>query len=279
VISPHTQELDWLTAAALGAIQGIAEFLPISSSGHLSLAQSWLGLDPAIAGHRFNIVLHAGTLAAVLWVFRSDLFELIRSLFQPVDRGPHVRPARRTFSALVLATLPLGLVLVPGVEDLLVAMESRPRWVGVALLVTAAVLFFSHRKQPPNDLRSSPPSLLHSVLIGVAQMISVAPGISRSGSTIAAGLALGMGRARAARFSFLLSIPAIGGASAKELLSIISDEGSAPVDTGVFAIGFFVSLGTGLFALRSLLKLIERVGMLPFVPYLIAVGLTSILLS
>jgi undecaprenyl-diphosphatase len=267
-------ELGYGLAAFLGALQGVAEFLPISSSGHLSLAEAWLGIDAAAAGHRFNIVVHAGTLLAVLLVYRRDLIDLVRGLFDAAA----VPWARPMWLALIVGSLPLVVVLIPGVEELVVRMEGEVRWIGGALLLTAALLAFTHRTRPPSDDSDQPPRIGHALLIGFAQLIAVTPGVSRSGSTIAAGLALGLGRARAARFSFLLSIPAITAATGKEALDLLGGDTSLPVDPGPFALGFAVSFTVGLVSLQLLLRLIEKVGMMPFVPYLALLGAIAIVL-
>ena len=277
MISSPGVELGYGLAAFLGAVQGVAEFLPFSSSGHLSLAEAWLGVDAESAGHSFNIVVHAGTLLAVLLVYRRDLLDLLRGLAR--DPGPELAWVRPMWLALIVGSLPLGLVLVPGVEELVVRMEGEVRWVGGALLVTAALLGFTHRRTVPNDDAREPLPVGRALLIGCAQLLAVTPGISRSGSTIAAGLALGLGRARAARFSFLLSIPAITAATAKEALDLLTSDAPLHVDAGPFALGFGVSFAVGLASLQLLLKLIERVGMLPFVPYLVLLGATAILVG
>jgi undecaprenyl-diphosphatase len=268
-------ELGYGLAAFLGALQGVAEFLPISSSGHLSLAEAWLGVDAEAAGHSFNIVVHAGTLLAVLLVYRRDLVELCRGLFD-AEAVPWARPM---WLALILGSLPLGLVLIPGVEDAVVAMESNVRAVGLALLLTAGLLAFSHRRVTPIDDPVEPPTPAQVLVIGIAQLLAVAPGVSRSGSTIAAGLALGLGRARAARFSFLLSIPAITAATGKEALGLLTSEAPLSFDPGPFALGFAVSFVVGLASLSLLLRLIERVGLLPFVPYLLALGTIALIVG
>ena len=262
-------------AAALGALQGVTEFLPISSSGHLSLAQRWLGVDAAAAGHRFNIVVHAGTLLAVVWVYRGELLRLLRSL-APGGEGR----SRRMILALAIGTLPLACALVPTVEGAVVAIEGRPAWIGGGLLVTALLLAFTHFARAPVDDPDATPTPLQSLLIGLCQLGAIVPGISRSGATIAAALALGMPRLPAARFSFLLSIPAILGASLKEILDLLQAPASAaPVDPLPFVVGLLVSFVVGLASLRLLVHLLVRVGLLPFVPYLIAVGLAAIFLA
>ncbi|PRQ06747.1 undecaprenyl-diphosphate phosphatase [Enhygromyxa salina] len=268
-------ELGYGLAAFLGAVQGVAEFLPISSSGHLSLAEAWLGVDAEAAGHSFNIVVHAGTLLAVLVVFRRDLAELVRGLLDPQA----IAWARPMWLALIIGSLPLGVVLLPGVEELVVRMEGEVRWIGAALILTAALLAFTHRSRPPTDDRASAPRLQHALLIGCAQLLAVTPGVSRSGSTIAAGLALGLGRARAARFSFLLSIPAITAATGKEALDLLGGDAPTHVAAGPFALGFVVSFAVGLVSLQLLLRLIEKVGMLPFVPYLAVLGTIALVVG
>jgi undecaprenyl-diphosphatase len=268
-------ELGYGLAAFLGALQGIAEFLPISSSGHLSLAESWLGVDAHAAGHSFNIVVHAGTLLAVLLVYRRDLVDLVRGLFDPQA----VTWARPMWLAMIVGSLPLGLVLVPGVEDAVVAMESNVRAIGGALLLTAALLAFTHRRVTPSDDEQQPPSRMQAVKIGLAQLLAVTPGISRSGSTIAAGLALGLGRARAARFSFLLSIPAITAATGKEALELLTADTPLQFDPGPFALGFAVSFAVGLASLSLLLRMLARVGLAPFVPYLVVLGVIALIVG
>lgn len=262
-------------AAFLGALQGVAEFLPISSSGHLSLAESWLGIDAHAAGHTFNIVVHAGTLLAVLLIYRRDLIELVRGLFD----AQAAAWARPMWLALIVGSLPLAVVLIPGVEDAVVRMEGNVRAIGAALLITAALLAFTHRRVPPVDEERQPPSAGQAIKIGLAQLIAVAPGISRSGSTIAAGLACGLGRARAARFSFLLSIPAITAATGKEALELLTSDAPLQFDPGPFALGFVVSFAVGLASLSLLLRIITRVGMAPFVPYLLVLGTIALVLG
>lgn len=276
--------LDPALAAALGALQGVAEFLPISSSGHLALAQQWLGIDPAAAGHTFNIVVHAGTLLAVLTFYSRDLAALVRALFNlssapgpeapaPTDSDPvpHAE-ARALLIALLVGTLPLALALAPTVEHAVIAAEGAPRWIAAGFLITAALLAFSHRRRGRIGQRAVP-TAWQGLLIGLAQLVAILPGISRSGATMAAALGLGLGRLPAARFSFLLSIPAILGASAKESLDVYQQGTSAAIDPTAFAVGFVVSFLVGSLTLRMLVALLVRVGLLPFVPYLVGLGL------
>lgn len=288
-----TPELTPGLAAALGALQGVAEFLPISSSGHLALAESVAGLDPAAVGHSFNIVVHAGTLLAVLLHYRADLLALARAVLRPghvlktmsdetgsESQGcAHVQAQRALLLALVIGTLPLAAALAPPVEAVVIAAEHQPRAVGACFLVTAAMLVFAHvrtlRRRDAHDL----PRPWQALVIGVAQLLAILPGISRSGSTMAAAMGLGLGRLPAARFSFLLAIPAILGASLKEVVDLVRGGAPEAVDPLAFAIGFLVSFAVGLATLRVLLVMLVRVGVLPFVPYLVVLGLIVLALG
>lgn len=286
-------ELSPALAAALGALQGVAEFLPISSSGHLALAESLAGLDPAAVGHSFNIVVHAGTLLAVLLHYRADLLALARAALraEPSHQdmsnatGPlgHALTDTQSYRALLLAlvigTLPLAAALAPPVEAVVIAAEHHPRAVGACFLVTAAALVFAElRTRRQRDTREVP-RVWQALLIGLAQLLAILPGISRSGATIAAAMALGLGRLPAARFSFLLAIPAILGASLKEAVDLVQGGAPGSLDPLAFAIGFLVSFLVGVATLRVLLVMLVRVGVLPFVPYLVVLALVVLALG
>jgi undecaprenyl-diphosphatase len=297
-------------AAALGALQGVAEFLPISSSGHLALAERLFGIDPAAAGHSFNIVVHAGTLVAVLLFYREDLKALLRAVLQPrqvpiehhrpaepaeplaiaedLVAGPGPRPsppldvvpnrvgppintARALLLALIVATLPLALALTDTVEHIVLTAEGSTHYIAAGFIATALLLAFSHARSSLSGLEAPRP--WQGLLIGLAQLVAILPGVSRSGTTMAAAMALGLGRLPAARFSFLLSIPAILGASLKEALALWEHGADAAIDPAAFALGFAVSFAVGTLTLRALMQLLVRVGLLPFVPYLLALGL------
>lgn len=299
-------------AAALGALQGVAEFLPISSSGHLALAERWFGVDPAAAGHSFNIVVHAGTLVAVLLFYREDLRALLRAVVQrrqvpiqhhehvpnvpdeplalaedladgpgprpapPLDVlpnrvGPPINTARALLLGLIVATLPLMFALTGTVEYVVLTAEGNTHYIAAGFLVTAVLLAFSHSRTDISRLEAPRP--WQALVIGLSQLVAILPGISRSGSTMAAAMALGLGRLAAARFSFLLSIPAILGASLKEGIDLWQHGPGAEIDPAAFALGFATSFAVGTLTLRALMTLLVRVGLLPFVPYLLLLGL------
>ncbi len=299
-------------AAALGALQGVAEFLPISSSGHLALAERWFGVDPTAAGHSFNIVVHAGTLVAVLLFYREDLRALLRAVVQrrqvpiqhhehvpnvpdeplalaedladgpgprpapPLDVlpnrvGPPINTARALLLGLIVATLPLVFALTDTVEYVVLTAEGNTHYIAAGFLVTAVLLAFSHSRTDISRLEAPRP--WQALVIGLSQLVAILPGISRSGSTMAAAMALGLGRLAAARFSFLLSIPAIIGASLKEAIDLWQHGAGAEIDPAAFALGFATSFAVGTLTLRALMTLLVRVGLLPFVPYLLLLGL------
>jgi len=228
-----------LTAGILAFVQGLTEFLPVSSSGHLVLAGSLLGLPEGDLS--FDILVHLGTLIAVLAVYARD----IRELMSGVLKGK--REDLRLAGLLVLGSIPAGAVGFL-LSDRIESLFGNPAIVSGMLLVTGCVLFatkFSgkgHRNEP------GPGSAL---LIGAAQALAILPGISRSGLTISAGLATGVVRERAARFSFLLSVPAILGAALLDLTAS-SDGGSISMSAAV--VGLAVAAVTGYIALRLLIR-------------------------
>jgi len=250
---------EFISAALLGVVQGLTEFLPVSSSGHLVLFQQWLPVagDPIA----FDLALHLGTLLPVLWVYRADLIGIARDA--TVGEGPwRHRPGVRLLALLVVATLPtaaIGLTL----EDVFEVLFHNTTAVGVAFAITGTVLWLSGRTQA-GSTSAADLSPGRAAAIGLAQGLAITPGISRSGSTIAAGLLLGMQREDAARFSFLLSIPAIGGAFVLKMgdMDLNADA------LGPMAVGILTSAISGYIALRVLLKLVRAGDFSKFAYYL-----------
>ena len=225
-----------LNAVLLGLIQGVAEFLPISSSGHLAIAEHLLGQTGAaeIPGF-FDVLLHLGTLAAVFAAYWQDIRDMIREFFDGIGdlaRGSTpspVPPARRMILLIIAGTLPLFAVLP--VKDLVEGLGDNMYFVAGALLVTGCLLFASdHVRKGRKTERTA--TLADVLLVGAAQAVATCPGISRSGTTITAGCFVGFERKFAVRFSFLLSIPAILGAnilSLKDALEAGVEWGAVPV--------------------------------------------------
>ncbi|MDP6934542.1 MAG: undecaprenyl-diphosphate phosphatase [Myxococcota bacterium] len=263
-----------LAALLLGVLQGLTEFLPVSSSGHLVLLQQFV---PVSGDHvAFDLALHVGTLVPVLWVFRHDL---IRIVVDPVaGQGPwREREGVRVAFWVLLASIPtaaIGLGMSPFFDSLYNAQgaEGRVRvlgTVGVAFAVTGALLWATRRAGDGNRGLAGI-GWWQALLIGVIQGLAITPGISRSGSTIALALFLGLERGVAARYSFLLSIPAILGGALLEL----GDVDAAGLAWGPLALGMLAAGLTGYGALRLLVRMVEAGELSRFSWYLwvLAVG-------
>ncbi|MCD5417627.1 undecaprenyl-diphosphate phosphatase [Candidatus Bipolaricaulota bacterium] len=249
----------------LGIVQGLTEFLPVSSSAHLVLAQEILGVDPP--GLLLEAVLHLGTVLAVLVLFRRDLYALLQGLV--VKRRD---AERRYIIFLVLATIPIvlaGLLAEEAVERAFASILL----VGIALLVTGGMLFIADWAQ--RRTHRSTINGIDSLAIGIAQAAALIPGISRSGATISIGLLRGVRAREAARFSFLLSLPAILGASGFKLYRALSD--NADIPWSGLIIGGAVAAVVGVIAIKFLLAMLMRGKLKAFGVYCIAVGLIAIL--
>ena len=256
-----------LESVLLGAIQGIAEFLPISSSGHLALAGYFMKLNnvPIL----FDICLHVATLAAVCIVFRKQLGKLFCVLGRFIIRKPadDDGPGQKTILALLIATAATGIIGF-AIKD--VAENLSPFFIACCLVVTGVLLLFSGRYQPKSA--KAVPGPVQALIIGIAQGIGVLPGISRSGSTIAASLFTGIDRKNAGEFSFLLSIPAILAAFILELKDADTLMGSVTVLP--LLIGMITAFVVGYFSLKFLLGVINRGKLGWFALYLIPAGIT-----
>ena len=274
--------MSYLSAILLGLVQGIAEFLPISSSGHLSIFQQFFQLADVEHDHMFfDVLLHLGTLVAVFVAYRKDIAELLREFFSmihlrklPAGTKPDI-PARRTILMIILATLPLVLVLP--IKDHVEKLYQNTFFIAFALGITGLLLFLSDRlTQGTKNARNA--TLTDALLVGLSQAVAVVPGLSRSGTTISAGLARGFERTFAVKFSFLLSIPAVLGAN---LLSIV-DALRSDFDTSllpVYLVGVLVAMVSG-YAAISLLRYIARKGRFGgFAYYCWGAGIVTLILS
>jgi undecaprenyl-diphosphatase len=262
--------IEWWQALCLAIIQGLTEFLPVSSSAHLLLPSLLLGWQDQ--GLAFDVAVHFGTLTAVLWYFRRELQQLAAGLLEAVAQG-RGNASSREVSFLALATLP---AMLAGFA--LNAYMDRLRTVPVLACSTvffALVLAYADR-QVRKDAKKSVNSYAAALLIGLAQAIALIPGTSRSGITITAGLLLGLSREAAARFSFLLSIPIIAGAALLKSLELLASE--TPIYWPVLALATTVAALSAYACIALFLRLIERVGMLPFVIYRLLLGLALLLL-
>lgn len=273
--------MKWIEAVILGVVQGLTEFLPVSSSGHLVLFQHLFGLmEPELL---FDICVHVGTLAAVLAVFHKDVVKLIKTLVQAPGLIRAAGGIRALFSShaefrlmvmIVLGCIPtalLGVMFAKMAEQLFGTI-----WlVGVALMITGTFLWFTRRREATGrDIKEM--RLKDAFMIGLVQGLAIVPGISRSGATISAALYLGVDRELAGRFSFLLAIPAILGAL---VLGLDSEAFHTSLPAGKILVGSLVAAAVGYAALVVLLKMVRKGQLHRFSVYCWMVGIGAILIS
>lgn len=266
-------------AFILALIQGLCEFLPVSSSGHLALAQAMFGLEePEVA---FDIVLHLATLLAVVFFYRRAIFELLLELKCLPDLIKGGAPTFKTFYQtrpnfrfcvfVCLASLPTAIIGL-AFKDIFIYVSTSTLFVGCALLVTGSVLKISGKFSGDSGRDILDMRLKDALIIGLAQGVAITPGISRSGSTISAALILGLRRELATRFSFIVSIPAIVGALVLELRHGFDSSFSA----FSFALGFATAGLSGYLALKLLVYIIKKNSFGKFAYYCWVVGLLAI---
>jgi len=241
--------VDVFEAVLLGVVQGLTEFLPISSSAHLILARAFTGWDPDRFGLAFDVALHVGTLVAVLVFFRADLVAMVRAV--PGALGANPGPDGRRLRLIALGTVPI--VIVGGLWNEAAEAATRTPFVAAtALLVGASLLLLIERigSQGRDELSLGPRGAL---AVGVAQALALVPGVSRSGATIATGMVFGVRRDAAARFAFLLSVPAILAAAAKATLDLEA-AGWAGVDVRLFLVGMVTSAVVGYVTVKYFIR-------------------------
>lgn len=251
-------------AIVLAIVQGLTEFLPISSTGHLSLARWLFGWDDP--GLDFDVAVHLGTLGAILFAFRREIVGVLRGLRTPVaPMVDDLHPRRLVWLGLI-ATVPIVIVGALLYEQLGNDLRG-PTTAGVFLLVTAALIggseFISRRLARQRELSSLRDR--DALIIGLAQCLAILPGISRSGVCIAAGMSLGLGRTAATRWAFWLSIPALAGAGVLAIRAVLTE--SEPVHEPTLVLAAAISFVTGLVAIRALLWLVRGRSLVPFAVY------------
>ncbi len=253
-------------ALLLGIVQGLTEFLPVSSSGHLALFTSLLGADGlAEENLLFALLVHAATALATIIVFRKDIKELSLGVFQKQNKN-----ARLFVGYIIVSMIPAIGVGLFFEKEITALFGNNLALVGVMLCITAVLLFITDRAPE----KKQPLTFGIALIIGVAQAIAILPGISRSGATIATALLIGIARPEAARFSFLMVIPLIFGSMAKSLL----DHGAASFDVShVFplVVGFVAALVSGVFACTWMIALVKRSKLSYFAVYCLIVGVAA----
>ncbi|MER8186797.1 undecaprenyl-diphosphate phosphatase [Kitasatospora sp. NPDC094015] len=266
--------IDWFHGAVLGLIQGLTEFLPISSSAHLRVFSALLGWDDP--GAAFTAVTQLGTEAAVLIYFRKDIAAIVSAwtvaLVRPERRQD---PNARLGWFVIIGTLPIGLIGA-AFQDTIETSLRDLRVIGTTLIVFGLILAVADRSRAVRHARPiSSLTLPHAVGYGLAQALALIPGVSRSGGTISAGLLLGYSREAAARYSFLLAVPAVLASGTLELFKI--GEGPAPA-WGPTLLATAIAFVVGYAAIAWFLKYISRNSFLPFVVYRVLLGVALIVL-
>jgi len=271
-----------LSSVLLGLIQGVAEFLPISSSGHLSIAQNLLGIQAAGEDNLFfTVLLHLGTLAAVFVAYWGDVVDMVREFFAAISDLIHHRttihtpPARRLLLMVIVGTLPLFLVLP--FQDLLEKLTTNMAFIGCALIFTGVLLFFSDRVHRGHKTEKTA-TMRDTLLVGAAQAIATCPGISRSGMTICAGTFLGFDRRYAVRFSFLLSIPAVLGANLLDAVKVAGGQTEMP-PLSVCLAGVLTAAVSGYLCIRLIRMIADKGRFGWFAYYCWAAGAATLILN
>lgn len=267
-------------AILMGIIQGVAEFLPISSSGHLALFQQFFGMRDVESEYMlFTVLLHFGTLISVLIVYWRDVVDMIREFFLGIaalagkDNGAPPPPARRMVMLIIIATLPLFVMVF--LQDAVNALFSNSIMVSLALLATGCILFFSDRMARGRKTAKNA-TVADALIVGCGQALAVIPGLSRSGTTISVGMMRGFDRSFAVRFSFLMSMPAIVGANILELKDAV-ESGINMAELPMYLVGVVVAAVVGYFAIRLVKMLSDKGKFGKFAYYCWVVGLGSLI--
>ena len=260
--------MDWFQALILGLIQGLTEYLPVSSSGHLTIGQEILGISGG-DNLMFDVAVHVATVCSTLVVLWSEIEWIVKGLFK-CELNDETRYALN----ILVSMIPVGIVGVFFKDEVEAIFGSGLLIVGIMLLVTASLLAFSYYAKPRQKEKIS---LKDAFIIGVAQACAVMPGLSRSGSTIATGLLLGNKKERLAQFSFLMVIPPIlgevllDGVKAVKGVDVFGDIGTLPL-----IVGFVAAFASGCFACKWMINIVKRGKLIYFAAYCAVAGLVAI---
>src|SRR6478672_7045011 len=262
----------YVQALVMGIVQGLTEFLPVSSSGHLVIVPYLFGWDdPFINSLAFSVMLHMGTLIALLVYFRADWVRLVPAGFATIrDRSFHDDPDRRLAWLLVAATIPAAIVGFL-LNDLIETSFRQVGLVAVTLVIGAVVLWLADR-WGKRDREIADVTFPIATGIGIAQALALVPGISRSGISISAGRLVGLDRPAAARFSFLMAMPVTLGAGAFEIRKLIAGEAGVTIETMPLIVGLVASLIAGLIAIHFMLRYLRTRSLAVFVWYRVALA-------
>lgn len=271
-----------LQALLLGLIQGLTEYLPVSSSGHLEIGKMLLDIDPEAGGLQFDIIVHIATVLATIVVLMKEISWVLRGMFR-FEWNDETKYALN----IIISMIPVGIVglcFKDSIEALYANEHVRTMVVGICLLITAALLTLTHFYKTNEKEHISP---LHSFIIGIAQAVAVLPGLSRSGSTIATGLLLGNKKERLAQFSFLMVIPPILGEALLDFKHFISPSAEYLVEHGASAtlpastmtIGFLAAFVSGCFACKWMISIVKKCKLIYFGIYCAIAGILVLIFS
>jgi len=272
-------------ALFLGLVQGIAEFLPISSSGHLSIFQNLFNMDYSEESHLlFDVLLHLGTLVSICAVYRAEIKEMIVDGLEYLrlksdsnsDEPVVLKPPGRALLFVIIGTLPLFLALI--VSGAVARLFFNTFFIGFALIITGCILFVASRYIKEGNKTDKTMTIADAIFIGLAQAVAVLPGLSRSGTTISVGLARGLDGAFAVRFSLLLSIPAVIGATMVSIYRAIRDGADFSL-LPTYLAGFVIAAGIGYFAIQFLRRVMANKLFGNFAYYCWGMGLITIIWS
>tara|TARA_R110001592_G_scaffold100281_4_gene284695 strand:+ start:851 stop:1642 length:792 start_codon:yes stop_codon:yes gene_type:complete len=254
-------------AIILGIVQGLTEFLPVSSSGHLEIVKAILG-DTSVPQESLlmTVVLHAATALSTIVIFRKEITELVTGLFQFKNNDQFKYSLK-----IVVSMIPAAIIGVLFDEEIESLFGGQLLLVGFMLILTAGLLFLADKAKRTDKAVSMP----NAVTIGIAQAIAILPGISRSGATISTAVLLGIDREKAARFSFLMVVPLILGKVAKDILS--GDIAASQIESSSLIVGFLAAFIAGLFACKWMIALVKKSQLKYFSYYCFAVGLGAII--
>lgn len=260
---------DLISAAILGFVQGVTEFLPVSSSGHIEIAEALLGVSQENSIW-MTVVLHFATALSTVVVYRKDITEIILGLFK-LEWNAKIEFVMKIILSMIPAGL-AGFLLGDWLESL---FDGQILLVGCMLITTALLLYLADRAKNTNKKVG----FIHAFYIGVAQAIAILPGLSRSGSTISTSVILGIDRSESARFSFLMVIPVIFGVILKKVLGDEVGFANANLDYTALLVGFIFAFVTGILACQWMISLVKKAQLKYFSLYCIIVGLLAIVWS
>ncbi len=266
--------MTYLDALLLGLVQGLTEFLPVSSSGHLILMRDILGIQSEY-GLAVDATLHFATAFAVMLYFRKDVLELLQSVWDMFRGREVVRETRILLYALILGTIPavvFGLLLEDSIETVF-RSSTLVAWV----LILGSVLFLGAEYANKKRVEETQLTVRKGVWVGFFQVLALIPGMSRSGATISGGMFLGLSRERSARFAFLLSLPIIVGAGSLKLLELGTSE-TAQQEWGIIAFGALIAFTSGILCIHYLLRFLKNHTLHVFVVYRVLLALVVLLL-